>query len=124
MKFFSPPTMIAIAVLFSSSVRAEQRIDWAGGVGMALCSDLALLDDQRLSDWVFGYWTGANLYLGGTDLCVERASIVGIPTSSVRALMEVHCAPIQDSPIMFAAFNSLKGLPKNIGSRAAACGGN
>jgi len=113
-----------LSVLSTGVASADRELEWTRGVGMTLCRDLASIEDQRLSDWIFGYWTGANLYLGGTDLCLERAAISGISDSTVRTLLEVHCAPIQDSPIMMAAFNALKGLPKDHGSRAAACGGN
>jgi hypothetical protein len=100
---------------------AESKLSWADGVGMRPCSELDAVADDQLIPWVRGYWTGANLYLGGSDVCTERAHIAGIATADVRSLVRVHCADIQESPIMFAAFNALKGLPTVAGSRSAGC---
>jgi hypothetical protein len=112
-----------LAVLSAENAGAESRLDWATGAGMVLCSELHSVSDQDLIGWVQGYWTGANLYLGGTDLCVERADISALDVSSIRTLIDVQCGPIKDHPIMFAAFNALKGLPTVPGSRAAGCEG-
>jgi hypothetical protein len=90
---------------------------------MTPCSQLAEVSDVELVSWVQGYWTGANLYLGSGDLCEGRSSVVDLDANAIRTVIEVHCAPIQNSEIMFAAFNALKGLPKIEGSRAAVCGG-
>ena len=109
--------------VWSVAAFAQGDLDWSAGVGMTPCKELSSISDAELIPWVQGYWTGANLYLGGADLCSKRASIVGIDTATVRTLIEVQCAPIQESEIMFAVFNALKNLPKLEGSRAAACGG-
>ncbi len=89
---------------------------------MRLCSELENIADGELVSWVQGYWTGANLYLGGSDLCAERANINGIDVLNTRILLKLHCKSIQNYPIMMSAFNALKGLPKIAGSRAASCG--
>ena len=118
-------TSAIILVLFSAGpVIAESRLDWTNGVGMTPCSRLATIDEADLVAWVQGYWAGANLYLGGSDLCRERAAIFDVPPTTIRALIEIQCASLQDQPIMTAAFNALEGLPTLSGSRAAACGGN
>ena len=113
----------ALFVATATEVSAQGDLDWTAGVGMTPCNQLAQVPDDELTAWVQGYWTGANLYLGSGDLCVERSSIVGLDANAIRTVIEVHCAPIQNSEIMFAAFNALKGLPKIEGSRAAVCGG-
>ena len=112
-----------LAALSAGNAGAESRLNWAAGTGLILCNELQSVSDQDLIGWVQGYWTGANLYLGGTDLCVERADISAFDVSSIRTLIEVQCGPIKDHPIMVAAFNALKGLPTVPGSRAAGCGG-
>lgn len=118
------PIAFVIATLPIGDAVAESRLDWATGIGMTLCEELQTVSDQDLTNWVQGYWTGANLYLGGTDLCAERADISAIDASSIRTLIKIQCGPIEDHPIMFAAFNALKGLPTVLGSRSAGCGGN
>ncbi|MGR3515018.1 MAG: hypothetical protein ACU0GG_19830 [Paracoccaceae bacterium] len=111
------------ALVFSSTaVRATEELAWTAGIGLERCGDLEELDNARVYGWLQGYWTGANLYLGGTDLCLERGVIAPISQSDAIAVLRVHCAPIQNYPIMFAAFNALKGIPKLEGSKAAGCG--
>lgn len=115
-------TFAAIAiVLLAPSSRATSELPWTAGIGLQSCVDLDALESRRVYDWVQGYWTGANLYLGGTDLCLERGIIAPISESDAIAALRVNCAPLGDSPIMFAAFNALKGLPMLEGSRAAGC---
>lgn len=91
---------------------------------MIECGRLSSVAEADLVNWVRGYWTGANLYLGSDDLCLERAATADVPDAAIRVLIEVHCAPIigKDGVIMMAAFNALKGLPTLPGSFAAACG--
>ncbi len=118
--------VVASAALFvaaTAAASAQGDLDWTAGVGMTPCNQLAQVSDDELVSWVQGYWTGANLYLGSGDLCAERSSIVGLDANAIRTVIEVQCGPIQNSEIMFAAFNALKGLPKIQGSRAAVCGG-
>lgn len=110
-----------VTLVFTAGPLAAQGLDWADGVGMIACSQLSEVEDSELVAWIQGYWSGANLYLGSTDLCLERAHITNVPASSVRTLIEVQCAPFPDAPIMIAAFNALKGLPTLPGSRAARC---
>ncbi len=115
----------SIMLLFATCgtiASAQSELTWTSGAGMTLCRQLPSLADTDLVPWVQGYWTGANLYLGGTDLCLERAQIDNLGISAIRTLIEVQCEPIPDHPIMFAAFNALKGLPKIAGAKAAACG--
>jgi hypothetical protein len=88
---------------------------------MRHCSELEAIPDDELMSWVRGYWTGANLYLGSSDLCVERARVVGIENADIRTLLRVNCSGIQESPIMMSAFNALRGLPTVEGSRASKC---
>lgn len=113
-------TLFAIPLL-APPVAAE--LAWTDGIGSIACSKLGSVEDQALVDWVQGYWTGANLYLGGTDVCAERANITQVDPSLIRTIIDVQCVLIPDQPIMVAAFNALNGLPKLEGSRAAACGG-
>ena len=87
------------------------------------CSQLSSISEADLVAWVQGYWTGANLYLGGTDLCRERAAISNVSASAIRGLIEKQCTPLVDAPIMAAAFNALKALPTLPGSRSAGCEG-
>ena len=108
-------------VLIATSASAGNGFEWASGVGTTPCSELSSISDTELAAWVHGYWTGANLYLGGTDLCEERSAIANVDSSAVRTLIEVHCVPVPNKEIMFSAFNALKGLPKIPGSRSAAC---
>ena len=115
---------VAAFEALAGSAHSQSFLQWTDGVGMQLCSQLASVGDDALMPWVQGYWTGANLYLGGTDLCLERAVIPDIPLQNIRPLLEVHCAPYPDAPIMVAAFNALKGLPTVHGSRTAGCEGN
>ena len=119
--------LAAVPAFFILSVGAsiaQTDLGWTAGVGMEPCSALASIGDSELLPWIEGYWTGANLYLGGSDLCVERAWIERVPVDTIRPLLVVQCASIPgDTPIMMAAFDALKGLPKLEGSRAAACGG-
>ena len=121
MRFLAATLALLVAVATAASAQGD--LDWTAGVGITPCSELAKVPDDELVSWVQGFWTGANLYLGSGDLCEERSSFVNLDTKAIRTIIEVHCAPIQNSEIMFAAFNALKGLPKIEGSRAAVCGG-
>lgn len=117
-------TTIAVLLWPTVVVGADNRVgDWAAGVGLKFCKDIKRIPDTELVPWVSGYWTGANLYLGSTDLCEERAAISQMSASAVRALLDAQCRLIEDQKIMVAAFNALKSIPKIPGSRAAACGG-
>ena len=111
-------------MLLPTLSQSQAALDWADGVGLQACSQLATIEDRELLPWVRGYWTGANLYLGGSDLCMERAHVVDVSDRHIRSMLDVHCAPFPEAPIMVAAFNALKGLPTVEGSRAAACRGN
>jgi len=104
-----------------SPALAEQQFRWTSGVGMQSCASLDDIPNATLVPWIRGYWTGANLYLGSGDLCLERASIAEISPAQIRATIEVHCSSLGDNAIMFAAFNALKGLPTLQGSRSAGC---
>lgn len=114
---------LSLAVLVTGQARAESQSEWSAGVGTTACNSLESISDADLISWVQGYWTGANLYLGGSDSCVERAAISAIDQKAIRTLIEIQCGPIEDSAIMFAAFNALKRMPKVPGSRAAKCEG-
>lgn len=112
---------IALCVMTSASASESDELEWTAGIGLQSCRDLHVLNPDSLFDWMQGYWTGANLCLGGTDLCLERASIAKLDKSQALTALKFHCAEIGDSQIMFAAFNALKGLPSLEGSRAAGC---
>lgn len=114
--------MLGSVLLAGQPAFPESGLPWTDGVGMRPCRELDKISDGELIPWVRGYWTGANLYLGGTDLCAERAHISGIEVHDIRAYLRVHCSEMPDSPIMMSAFSSLRGLPTVEGSRAAACG--
>ena len=117
------PLFSALLSLLTVEASAQANLDWASGIGMRLCSSLSEVNESELENWVRGYWTGANLYIGGGDLCTERADLKHVSTNDIKSQITVHCSSIPDSPIMMAAFNALNGLPKVPGSRAAKCGG-
>jgi hypothetical protein len=115
---------LGLVALLSAALPAageEDRFAWADGVGMRPCTELETIADSDLIPWVRGYWTGANLYLGSSHLCVERARIAGIAAADIRVLLRVHCTGIENGTIMTSAFNVLRGLPTLKGSRAAVC---
>ncbi|MGB0507741.1 MAG: hypothetical protein ACPGGK_16260 [Pikeienuella sp.] len=116
---------IAISFLFAltGTSLAENQLGWSGGVGTAPCTEVGSISEQRLQDWVLGYWTGANLYVGGNDLCRERAAISGISSKNMRSIIENHCKHLPNHSVMVAAFNALKELPTISGSRSAKCKG-
>lgn len=121
MKFWLSLAVTMTFGMLPHVVQAESRLGWASGVGTESCENLELIPESNLISWVKGYWTGANLYLGGTDLCLERASIETFPQSRIKQIIQEHCSEIGGASIMFAAFNALKSLPTIEGSRAAAC---
>ena len=120
MKLIAP--LLTALGFCATEVGADDRADlWTSGIGLLGCDQIANVPEERLSDWVQGYWSGANLYLGGSDLCQERSAVSGLNRRQIRVLIEVQCARLDQSAIMFAAFQALNGLPKVEGSRAAKC---
>jgi hypothetical protein len=110
------------AIATSPSYAGDDDLDWAAGVGSRLCRDLATISDEELIAWVQGYWTGANLYLGGSDLCLERAEIGALEAGDVRSTIGKECSGAADRSIMVSAFNAMKRLKPIDGSGAANCG--
>lgn len=118
--------IVAVAAgLAASGIDANaEDFGWADGLGLRPCSELELVSDEALVAWTQGYWSGANLYLGSSDLCSERANISALGEGDIRGLISAHCRYVPDSFIMMAAFNALKNLPPLPGSRAASCSGD
>ena len=113
--------MFAVAMmLVTPSTISAQELGWVSGIGEMPCSEMDSVGDAELIPWVQGYWTGANLYLGGTDTCQERRAVSGLTDEALREQLDQQC--VAGASIMVAAYNALKSIPNIPGTSAAECG--